>query len=172
MRTPLAAQALLLWILAGLIQPANAQSTGLKDQLVGSWTLVSLRASRPDGSTDEPYGSDGKGTLIFDRNGGFALILLNGSLPKVTSGNREKPSPEEAMAIAKGTFCFYGTYTVDVADQSFVFNVEASNFQNFNGTKQKRLVKNISATELRFINVAPPSGGTVTELVYRRDPAK
>jgi hypothetical protein len=65
-------------MLAGLIQPANAQSTGLKDQLVGSWTLVSLRTSRPDGSTDEPYGSDGKGTLIFDRNGGFALILLNG----------------------------------------------------------------------------------------------
>lgn len=50
-----------------------------------------------------------------------------------------------------------------------MFNVDASNFPNFNGSKQKRIVKNIGASELRFINEAPPSRGTVTELVYRRD---
>lgn len=105
---------------------------------------------------------------MFDRNGRFSLIILDGSLPKYASNNRGTPTPDEAMAVAKGSFAFFGTYTVDEATNSFVFEIEASNFPNFNGAKQKRIVKAISASELRFINETSPGSAVVTELSYRR----
>ncbi len=150
-------------------QPAVAQKKPMKEQLVGSWSLVSLRATGTDGKTIDPYGPNGKGTLTFERNGRFALILVNPDSPKFASNLRDKPTPEEALSANKDSFSFFGSYSVDESDKTFVFHVEACSYPNFNGTNQKRIVKNITETELRFTNLAPPTGGTITELVYRRN---
>lgn len=146
-------------------QPSN----NLKDQLVGSWTLTYLRASMPDGRTVEPYGANAKGTLMFDRNGRFALILIDPSIPQYRSNNRAQPTAEEAMAVAKGSFSFFGTYVVDDAKKSFVFKIEWSSYPNFNGQQQHRTVKSITQSELRFANETSPGSSVVTELLYRRE---
>jgi hypothetical protein len=148
---------------SGFSQPGT-----LKDQLVGSWTLVSTRTTRPDGSIYGPYGPNEKGTLIFDRSGRFALILVNPDVPKFQSNNRERPTAEEALAAMKGSFAFFGSYSVSEPDRTFLFHIEASSFPNFNGTNQKRIVKSITANELVFVNDTPPNAGARAELTYRR----
>ena len=153
----------------GIAAPAVAQQELLKDQLVGSWALVSTRTTRPDGSIYGPYGPHEKGILIFERNGRFALILVNPDISKFTSNNREQPTSEEALATTKGSFAFFGAYSVNEADRTFVFHIEASSYPNFNGTDQKRIVKSVTANELVFQNLAPPNAGVRVELIYRRD---
>jgi hypothetical protein len=148
---------------------AVAQQDLLQNQLIGSWSLVSTRTTRPDGSVYAPYGPHETGTLVFERNGQFALILINPDIPKYASNNREQPTSEEALAAAKGSFAFFGTYSVNEPDRTFVFHVKASSFPNFNGTDQKRIVKSITADELVFQNMAPPNAGARVELIYRRD---
>ena len=155
-------------LIPGLAPLAFAQPETLKDHLVGSWTLVSTRTTRADGSVYGPYGPHEKGSLIFDRKGQFALILVNPDVPKFQSNNRERPTADEAVAAMKGSFAFFGSYSVNEADRTFVFHVEASSFPNFNGTNQKRIVKSLTANQLVFVNDTPPNAGARAELIYRR----
>jgi hypothetical protein len=48
-----------------------AQQKLLKDQLVGSWTLVSSDQVRPDGSKLKQFRANPKGINVFDANGRF-----------------------------------------------------------------------------------------------------
>jgi hypothetical protein len=147
---------------------AGAQANSVGEQLIGSWALVSTRTTRVDGSVYGPYGPHETGTLIFERDGRFALILIDPDVPKFSSNNRETPTTDEALAAAKGSFAFFGNYTVNETDRTFVFHIEASSFPNFNGTDQKRLVESISASELTFVNLVPPNGGAKARLIFRR----
>jgi hypothetical protein len=147
---------------------ARTQANSLAEQMIGSWALVSTRTTRADGSVYTPYGPHETGTLIFERNGRFAIILIDPDTPKFASNNREMPTAEEALAAAKGSFAFFGNYTVNEADRTFAFHVEASSFPNFNGTDQKRVVESITASELTFVNLVPPNGGAKVRLTYRR----
>ena len=54
-----------------LSQPTLAQTAR---DLVGAWTAVSNIAEQ-SGVRSEPYGSPPQGTLIFDANGHYGLIL-------------------------------------------------------------------------------------------------
>jgi Lipocalin-like domain len=159
------AMAITALLLLGIAPPAVAQQETLKNQLVGSWALVSTRTTRPDGTIYGPYGSHETGTLIFEQNGRFALILVNPDIPKYVSNNREMPTPDEALAAAKGSFAFFGSYSVNETDRTFVFHIEASSYPNFNGTDQKRIVKAINQDQLVFENLAPPNGGATLELI-------
>jgi hypothetical protein len=88
---------------------------------------------------------------------------------KMGARNREQPTSEEALAAAKGSFAFFGTYSVSESDRTFVFHVTASSFPNFNETDQKRIVKSVAENELIFQNMAPPNAGVRAELIFRRD---
>ena len=69
----------------GFVMSVNAAvaQKSLKDQLVGSWMLVSA----------EPYGTNPKGSYMFDANGRFTAILMRNDLPKYTSNNRTQSHP-------------------------------------------------------------------------------
>ena len=87
----------------GMQWPAVAQQGPLKDQLIGSWTLDSTRTTRPDGSVYGPYGPHETGTLIFERNGRFAIILINPTFRStrpitVSSQHRKKHLPLQRAA--------------------------------------------------------------------------
>jgi hypothetical protein len=50
-----------------------AQQKSLKEQLVGTWTLVSSDQVRQDGSRLSQFGANPKGINVFDANGRFFL---------------------------------------------------------------------------------------------------
>ena len=168
-RSLAAAVAMAAPLLLGLRSTAMAQQDTLQNQLVGSWALISIRTTRPDGSVYGPFGPQETDTLLFERNGRFALILINPDTPKYAVNNRENPTSQEAMATAKASFDFFGSYSVNEPDHTFVFHVEASSFPNFAGTDQKRVIKSLTPSELVFVNFTPPDGGGNTvKLTYRR----
>jgi len=82
-----------------------------KEQLVGSWILVSLTAG--DGAKQTmPYGPNPKGTMMVDANGRFSITVVRSDLPRFASDNRMTGTPEENMAIVQGCIAYFGTYSM------------------------------------------------------------
>ena len=148
-------------------QPSAAlsQQKSLKEQIVGSWTLVSAVDTSADGSKTNPWGANPKGTYMFSADGRFTQMLLHTDLPKID--NRMSGTPEQNKAIAQGVIAMYGSYTVDEASKTINVKFEGSSFAKFNGTDGKRIITSISADEFRSANPAT-STGTKAESVWKR----
>jgi hypothetical protein len=73
---------------AGLVLIAGQAAAQSAKDLVGTWTIASAEA----------YGSAPKGSLNFDSNGRFTLILMRSDLPKYASNNRtQAPQPNTRL---------------------------------------------------------------------------
>jgi hypothetical protein len=159
--------ALALAVAGAALMPcgAAAQQGALKDQVVGTWTYVSVDTVRPDGTRVPMFGPNPQGRAMFDASGHYALITSRAGLPKFTSGNRSEGTPDENKAIVQGLIAHFGSYTVNDADRTITFRIDASSFPNWNGTVQARPFT-ITGDELRW-TTAGSSGGTA-EVVLKR----
>ena len=152
--------AFLLFICFGA---AGAEAQTAQD-LAGTWTLASATIHSGEVKMDM-FGPDPSGTLMFDRDGHYALIFLRRDLPKVLSNNRISQTAEESRSIAKGSIAHFGTYRVDETGRFFVFRIESSTFPNWSGAEQRRPFT-LSGDGLTYIS--PGSTGVATEIVLRR----
>src|SRR6202171_3131486 len=67
-----------------------AQQKSLKEQLVGTWTLVSSDQVRPDGSKLKQFGANPKGINVFDANGRFFLMIASADNSRIASKDARK----------------------------------------------------------------------------------
>jgi lipocalin-like protein len=147
--------------------PAQPGTGNLKQRMIGSWTLLSAIFEQPGGKRDI-YGPGPRGFATFDSNGRFALILLRSSLPKISSNNREAPTPDESKSIATGALAYYGRYAVGDNDATVTFHIEASTFPNWDGIEQKRTIT-VVGDELQIINPATTAGSGTAYVTWRRE---
>jgi len=152
--------AFLLFICFGA---AGAQAQTAQD-LVGTWTLASATIRSGEVKMDM-FGPDPSGTLMFGRDGHYALIFLRRDLPKLASNNRLSQTVEESRDITKGSIAHFGTYAVDETGKFLVLRIESSTFPNWAGAEQRRPFS-LSGDELTYIS--PGSSGVATEIVLRR----
>jgi hypothetical protein len=145
---------------------AVAQQKSLKEQLIGTWTLVSWEGTRADGTKYRDFGEHPKGLNAFDANGQFSAIFMRPDLPKIASSDRAKATADEAQAIVRGSLTYFGTYTVVEPDDVISLHLEGTTFPNMS-TEAKRLVTFITADELRYRNPNSASGGQI-EVVWKR----
>jgi len=147
---------------------AVAQHKSLKEQLVGTWTLVSAASVSSDGGKVDVFGPNPKGTLIYTSDGHFALVQMRADLPKLASNNRAQGTPDENKAVVQGSIAYFGTYSVNEAEKVITLQLEGSTFANLvGGGEQRRVVTSLSADELKFANPRTPSGATL-EVGWKR----
>jgi hypothetical protein len=158
--------ALLLALTTALPSLAAAQQKSLKEQLIGTWTLVSWEGTRADGTKYRDFGENPKGLNTFDANGQFSAIFMRPDLPKIWASDRAKATADEAQAILQGALTYFGTYNVVEADNIISLHLDGTTFPNMS-TEAKRLVTFISANELRYRNPSSASGGQI-EVVWKR----
>ena len=152
--------AFLLFICFGA---AGAEAQTAQD-LVGTWTLASATIRSGEVKMDM-FGPDPSGTLMFGRDGHYALIFLRRDLPKLTSNNRLSQTVEESRDITKGSIAHFGTYAVDETGKFLVLRIESSTFPNWAGAEQRRPFS-LSGDALTYIS--PGSSGVATEVALRR----
>jgi hypothetical protein len=143
-----------------------AQGSSLKEQLVGTWTMVSNVNFRPDGSKYEALGPNPRGVFMLDANGHFAITLLGEGRRKFASNNRLESTPDENKSVVQGAIAYFGTYTVNEADHTLNFHIERCTFPNWDGTDQKRSVT-LTGDEMKYTKMGA-SGGGKAELVWKR----
>jgi hypothetical protein len=137
----------------------HAQQKSLKDQLVGTWTFVT--------STDDRWGPNAKGVLVFDARGRYVLVINRSDLPKFASNRVDQGTAEENQAVMKGTIATFGTYSLNEDDKTLTTQVEGGSFPNLYGQTQKRVIKALSPEELRYLNPATTTGAAA-EVVWKR----
>jgi hypothetical protein len=147
--------------LALLPGSAASQQKSLKDQLVGTWAIVSQDQTLPNGNKLQPLGANPKGVNFYDANGRFYIMYARSDLPKIASNNRLTPTPEEAKAIALGSIGIVGTYTVDETKKTIAIRPEVSTFANLVGTQQNWTIISVTADELKYSLEALGGGGQI-----------
>jgi hypothetical protein len=143
-----------------------SQPRSFRDELVGTWIYVSSTGKREDGSS--VVRPNMQGAVTYTHDGRFHFITTRTDLPKYTSNDATRPSPEEAMAVASGSIAYTGTYAVDERSRTIHVNVEASTYPNFvEAPNQLRMIASISGDEMRTISPRTASGVTL-EFVWKR----
>ncbi len=145
---------------------ALAQGQTLKQQLTGTWALVSNDNVAANGSRRQIFGPHPKGILILDASGHYAQIQVNPDRSKFKGKTRLDGTPEENTAVLRATAAHFGTWSVNEADKSLTVHQEVNIFPNDDGVDNKRSVA-LTGDEMKMFNPAPSSGGAA-ESIWRR----
>jgi Lipocalin-like domain len=143
--------------LALLPGSALAQQKSLKEQLTGTWTIVSTDQTAPDGKKHQLFGPNPKGTLVLDPSGQFVQIIVRPGRDKFRANSRLEGTPEENKAAVLGTTATFGTWSVDEGSKTLIVRIEGGMYPNQEGVESKRSVS-VTGDELKITNPATASG--------------
>ena len=110
----------------------------IRNQIVGTWKLVSTEQTLKDGST-RPYpefGPHAKGFLMYQRDGYMCADLVNPDRPKWA--DPVHPTAEEKSAATDGSFAYCGRYEVDVQHKQIVHLPGVATNPGYVGSRQIR----------------------------------
>lgn len=110
----------------------------IRDRIVGTWKLVSTEETLKDGTTRPylQYGAQGKGFLMYQREGYMCADLVNSGRAKWA--DPEHSTPEEKLAAGGGSFAYCGRYEIDVRQQQIIHLPEVATDPGWVGSRQVR----------------------------------
>jgi len=121
--------------LVSVASSAAAQGT-LKQQLVGTWTFVSVELTLGNGSKRLPAGPTPKGVFVFDDGGRFIFAVERPDRPKYKLANR--PTSDETFGAMQDWFSAnFGTWSVSEPDKTLVLKYDGALRPNNEGTEEK-----------------------------------
>ena len=163
-RTALALTTMALSGVALSAGDAMAQQRSLKDQLVGTWTLVSGETTAANGTKQQL--ANPKGILIFDAGGRHAFVSGRKYRPKFKSASQ--PTTEELAAATLDYFAAnFGTWSVSEADKTLTQRYEGALRPNNEGADVRSSIS-LAGDDLKLTSlVALPTGNRI-EWVFRR----
>ena len=95
--------------LALLPSSATSQQKSLKDQLVGTWTLVSATQKTKEGAKSDRWGPNPRGRAVFEANGRYSFMIFRTDVLKFAANNMNQVTAEETKAAIQGMTANYGT---------------------------------------------------------------
>ena len=141
----------------GTARPPCTQS--LREQLVGTWTLVSCDEIL--GNAKSPYCVNPSGILMLDAGGRYALLIAAHGRPAgVRSASAAQAPAEVIRAVTQGLLANFGTWSVNEASKTITRHVDGALFPSVEGIDLTAYV-NLDGDEVRFVG----QGGT---RVFRR----
>jgi hypothetical protein len=109
-----------------------------KEQVVGAWKFLSLKATKPDGEVIHPYGEDLYGMLVYTASGHMSFLGMRRDRPQFASDDAFEGTPEEIQEAFEGFDAYCGTYEVDEEKGTVTHHVEGSRLPGWVGTDQVR----------------------------------
>src|SRR5262245_63411427 len=119
--------------------PAHGQS--LKDQFLGTSTLVSWTQVAGDVEEHVLLGRDPVGQFMFTPDGHMCLSAMRRTRSKLGGSGPQAGTPEEKAAAYDGYIGYCGRYDVNEDERSVTFQLELSSYPNWTGSAQKRFVE-------------------------------
>jgi hypothetical protein len=106
--------------------------------IVGTWQLISFE----DRSAGVPprfrFGKHPKGLLMYDATGHMSVQLMQVPHPKVKSGDEEKVTADEKIALYDAYVAYFGTYRVDSSRGIVIHDVEGDLADVYIGKAEER----------------------------------
>ena len=151
-----------IFVLTSLGQIPGQGRGALRDQLVGTWRLVSSTQRLIDGTTrpDPQTGPHGQGYLIYTDTGRVSAVVANPDRPRWQS--MQTPTSDDLRTAFAGLVAYCGTFEVNEAGKFVVHHVEVDRMPNASGVDRKRFLA-FSGNQL-ILRAAPPLPQGVTEM--------
>jgi hypothetical protein len=128
----------LVAVVSTLISTPHATIATTRNDLVGTWKLISYE-DRPAGAPIEyPYGVKPTGLLIYDSSGHMAIQIMKTPPQKVASGNEYHLTPQEKIALVDGYVAYFGTYTVDWTKHVVTVTAQGDLYSVYIGAREER----------------------------------
>jgi hypothetical protein len=132
----------------------------IREQLLGTWRLVSYYTQGTDGSIVHPMGQDVSGYIMYLADGFMSANLMVPGRPAYTGGSASTATPAELAAGALGYFGYAGRYEVDEQVKAVRHHIEVALAPNLAGSTQLRHVK-LEGRRLILRGDPAPIGGRV-----------
>jgi hypothetical protein len=145
-------------------------SDGLRERLIGAWTLLSYQEVPVDGSEPfEPLGPEPQGIIMYTPDGYMSAQLAKPHRPHFTSGDWFTGSTDDYVAEASTYIAYTGPFHVDEEAQTLTHSMFISLFPDWTGQTQPRRV-HLEGDELHLGTVSPiqSSGHTVNSVLRWR----
>ena len=116
------------------------QVPGIRQQLIGSWTMIDWKVFRGDTTIDPHLGPADKcgGFLIYCADGSMSVTLSVENRQAFTDGSLDGGTPEEKAHAYETITCYCGGFDVDEATHEVTHRVRYATFPNFVGRDLKR----------------------------------
>jgi hypothetical protein len=134
----------------------------LKQDIVGTWKLVSWVYKNEKGEVIDYFGKDSTGILTYDKSGYMNAQLMKVGRPQFASDSINGGTPDETYGAFHGYLAYFGRYYEENPGE-MVHIVEGSLFPNWIGNREVRYGK-IEGDEL--ILSTPPIHAQGTEIVF------
>lgn len=108
------------------------------DSFAGTWRLADAYAETAQGRRPFPLGDGTHGLIMYDTAGHMSAQLMSAGRKPFSSRNFEEVPLEEFKAAYLGYTSYYGTYTLNVAEQTVTHHVEGSLTAGWVGGDQLR----------------------------------
>jgi hypothetical protein len=126
-------------IVGNLAVSSDAIAQSAKDQISGTWKLVTWKIERANGEQiDPPFGSSPPGWLMYHPGGHMCATIMRPERAKFLSNNALGGTPQEIKAAFEGYIGYCGTYEVNERERFVTHQVSLSWFPNWLGSEQKR----------------------------------
>jgi hypothetical protein len=161
---------ILIPVLAMALSTANAwgQGKSIKEQIAGTWSLVSYDAIAADGSRKSLFSPKPKGTLMISSNGRYAMIIVHPDRPKKWGGkSRASVSTEELASAARGVVAQFGEWSLDESGKMLIRKNEGG-LNPLAAGREQRVQVSVSGDELKTMDATSAFAGSAAETVWRR----
>ncbi|WP_127130195.1 lipocalin-like domain-containing protein [Georgenia sp. SYP-B2076] len=85
----------------------------LREQIIGTWELVSYTATGKDGKVTYPMGKDVTGVMLYTPDGYMSAQLMAGDRAPYASAGAYQGTAEEETAAVEGYVAYSGPFQVD-----------------------------------------------------------
>ena len=112
----------------------------IREQLIGTWRLISYETVGIDGSAVHPMGRDAVGFIMYLADGYMSANLMMPGRALFTGGGAGTATQAELCAASAGYFGYAGQYEVDEAEHAVRHHIEVALVPNLVGSTQFRRV--------------------------------
>jgi Lipocalin-like domain len=136
------------WI-AGLmlgLTPIALHAQSLREQLLGTWELVSWNYVAGGVEEPGPLGKDVTGYIMYMPDGHMCASAMIPDRRKFGTADFRAASDEEKARAFESFFGYCGRYEVNDSEIAITHLVEVGSVPNWTGTRQKRFAKISSET--------------------------
>ncbi|KWW21781.1 MULTISPECIES: lipocalin-like domain-containing protein [Peribacillus] len=113
----------------------------MREQVIGTWALVSYETQDAAGNTIYPLGKDAKGFIMYNPDGYMSAQLMASGRPAYKSGDLHTGTPEEMAEAAHGYLAYSGPFEVDEEKQELTHHMDVSMNPTWLDQAQPRLAK-------------------------------
>jgi Lipocalin-like domain len=108
------------------------------EDLVGTWSLESCIAKRPNGAEVFPFGEAPRGLLTYTASGYMSAVLMSSGRQRFASSDHRGGTLEEVKQAFEGFDAYAGTYELDEKSGTVTHHTEVARLPNWEGTAQVR----------------------------------